>query len=130
MVRSYDENAIPSVYNRKEIEKHEQRPGVSQQYFRGLDALVGFTIIDASAERSEPHTHPWEQINFVIEGNCTFIIGEERIEISQGDLFTIPPNVPHASEPPETSCTICFISPLREDYLDRTTYQQEFPPIE
>lgn len=126
MVREYDSDEIPARYSRYELPTVEKREGVTQAYFRGLDILVGFTMIEPSKSPSEPHSHPWEQINYVLEGSCRFHVGDDVIDISEGDIFVIPPNVPHTSEPPEERCTIQFISPLREDYLSETSYQKEF----
>lgn len=125
MVRTYRKEEIPAVYSRDEIPDHESNPGVSQQYFRGLDTLVGFTTI--TPEKSpNPHSHPWEQINFVLDGACEFRVGDEVVAASEGDIFVVPPEVSHTAEPPEAECTILFTGPLREDYAAKTEYQREF----
>ena len=125
MVRPYDETEIPAVYSRDDMPVHESGPGVTQQYFRGLDTLVGFTTITAE-KSAEPHSHPWEQINYVLEGECEFNVGDETVSASVGDIFVVPPDVPHCAEPPEEPCTILFTGPLREDYAAKTDYQREF----
>jgi len=124
MVRNYLDEEIPAVYTRDEMPVHKSSPGVKQQYFRGLDTLVGFTTITPE-KSANPHSHPWEQINFVLEGECEFHVGDELVTASKGDIFTIPPGVPHTAEPPEDSCTIMFTGPLREDYVAKTEYQRE-----
>lgn len=126
MVRTYVRDRIPAVYDLDDVPMVERRPGVTQQYFRGLDAIVGFTHVDSSAEPSDPHRHPWEQINLVMAGSCPFVVDGERFEVSSGDVFLVPPDVPHGVEPPDDGVTICFVSPLREDFLDDTAYQEEF----
>lgn len=126
MVTRYDPAEIPSVYHLDELPQFEKRPGVTQQYFRGLDTLVGFTHITPNKEPSEPHSHPWEQLNYVVEGECDFHVGDEVVTVSSGDLLVIPPDVPHTSEPPSGPCTICFVGPLREDYAAKINYQDEF----
>ena len=125
MVRDYHEDRIPAVYNRSELPATEKREGVEQQYFRGMNTLVGFTTAEAGIT-GQPHHHPWEQINFVVEGSCEFRVGDEVAAVREGDIFVIPPDVEHNVESVESSVTICFISPLREDYLPKTAYQEEF----
>lgn len=125
MVRKYHEEEIPAVYSVENLPHHEKREGVTQQYFRGMNTFVGFTTFDG-ADPSEPHSHPWEQINFVVDGECQFQVGEDVVEVSEGDLFLIPPDVPHGASSLNSTCTICFISPLREDYARFTDYQTEF----
>lgn len=125
MVRKYHRDEIPSVYNRSQLPHHEKREGVEQQYFRGLSTFVGFTTFDERGP-GEPHSHPWEQLNFVVDGECRFRVGDEVIDVAEGDLFFIPPDVPHGADSLDGECTICFISPLREDYARFTDYQTEF----
>lgn len=125
MVRDYLEDEIPAIYSRDEMPVHESSPGVTQQYFRGLDTLVGFTTLTPE-KTANPHSHPWEQINFVLEGECDFHVGDEIVTVSEGDIFTIQPGVSHTAEPPEETCTIMFTGPLREDYAAKTEYQREF----
>ncbi|WP_164974696.1 cupin domain-containing protein [Halegenticoccus tardaugens] len=125
MVRPYRADKVPSVYNISKMPVHERSKGVSQRYFRGIDTLIGFTTI-TSEKTAEPHSHPWEQINFVLEGEGEFRIGDETVSVTEGDVFLVPPNVPHCAEPPEESCTVMFVGPLREDYADLTDYQSEF----
>lgn len=125
MVREYDSDEIPAVYAKEELPVHEGSTGVTQQYFRGLDTLVGFTRL-TSEKTASPHSHPWEQINFVLEGACEFHVGDEVVRATAGDIFVIPPDVPHTAEPPTEPCEILFTGPLREDYAVKTEYQREF----
>lgn len=128
MVRKYQSERVPAKYSRSEIPTVVKREGVTQSYFRGLDILVGFTTFEPTKPRTDPHSHPWEQINYVLEGSCRFHVGDQVVDITEGDMFVIPPDVPHTSEPPEERCVIQFISPLREDYIENTSYQTEFYP--
>lgn len=123
MVRSYHADEIPAVYNLDEMPV-ESREKSSRRYFRGLDTLVGINRIEPGRD-SSPHSHPWEQINFVLEGSCRFHVDGEVISIREGDFFVVPPDVPHCSEPGDDPCTIIFTGPIREDSLDKTAYQTE-----
>lgn len=126
MVRRYDADEIPAVYNVSEMPVHEREPGVQQRYFRGLDTLAGFTRVTSEREEASPHSHPWEQLCFIVDGACDFHVGDETVSVEEGDIFFVPPDTPHYSDPPEDECTIMFFGPLREDYAERTAYQTEF----
>jgi quercetin dioxygenase-like cupin family protein len=68
----------------------------------------------------EPHTtapvhqHREEQIGTVLEGSLEFeLAGEKRI-LRRGDVYVIPPDVPHGAVTSEESCiTLDVFSPPR-----------------
>lgn len=125
MVRRYDEDAVPSVYGLDDIPP-KRAGGSEQRFFRGLDTLVGVTRVEPGRD-AEPHSHPWEQVTFVLEGGCRFHVGEESVRVSAGDIFLVPPDVAHMAEATGDPCTLVFAGPLREDVLEHTDYQAEFP---
>lgn len=125
MVRHVRPEAIPQVYPLSSIPVVGQREGVEGQYFRGLDTLVGVMTVEADAE-SNVHSHPWEQIVFILEGACEFRVADEVLTVETGDLFVVPPGYEHTVEAPEERCRLLFCGPLREDHLPHTDYQTEF----
>jgi quercetin dioxygenase-like cupin family protein len=130
MVRRLDEEAVPSVYNRSDIPERRRGESVTLQRFRGLDVNVGFVTKDVDTEPGEPHAHPWEQINYVLKGSCTFSVNGEALVVTEGDIFLIPPGVDHAYVSSDECCTLLTVSPLREDYLKDVEYQDEFVSLE
>lgn len=127
MVRSYDPDKIPSVYNLEEVPPVRDEEGVTQKVFRGIDQMVGFTVITPESSDSEPHSHPYEQTNMLIQGELDFIVGDDRVSLEQYDVIEIPPDVPHTSRTvsDEPAILLAFW-PLREDRLWATDYQEEF----
>ena len=41
------------------------------------------------------HTHPFEQLYYVLEGTLSFEVGGRKFEASAGQLVVIPAGVPH-----------------------------------
>ena len=41
------------------------------------------------------HTHPYEEVFVTLEGEATFTVGEETIEVSAGQIVVAPAGVPH-----------------------------------
>lgn len=81
----------------------------------------------------EPHTvapvhqHREEQIGTVLEGSLEFeLAGEKRI-LGRGDVYVIPPDVPHGAVTGEESCvTLDVFSPPRQGLralVDRSSDQ-------
>jgi quercetin dioxygenase-like cupin family protein len=62
------------------------------------------------------HTHPHEQIGYLASGRLLWELGDERRELSAGDSWLVPPNVPHQVTALEPSVAIDVFSPPREEY--------------
>jgi quercetin dioxygenase-like cupin family protein len=68
-----------------------------------------------------PHSHPHEQVGYLIEGRGVLSSGGESAEIEAGTSFLIPPNESHnfnaTGEKP--AIIIDVFSPPRKDYLEK-----------
>ncbi len=64
------------------------------------------------------HSHPHEQIGFLIEGEGDLYIGNEKRHVRAQCTFVAPPNVPHNFDATGKPAVLieCF-APPREDYL-------------
>jgi mannose-6-phosphate isomerase-like protein (cupin superfamily) len=61
----------------------------------GLGACILF--VDAAPGRGpSPHTHPYEEVLIVLEGEVTVVAGEREIVARDGDVVLIPADTPHA----------------------------------
>ncbi|MDX9882925.1 MAG: cupin domain-containing protein [Prolixibacteraceae bacterium] len=83
-----------------------------------LVSEISFGVLD---EPLPLHTHPSEQMTFVLEGELNVVIeGEETQHLKPGDLFYVPSNVPHAIQTLSEKVRVleCF-TPLREDLLKK-----------
>lgn len=128
MTRSYDESEIPSVYSAADIPAAEVIEGATMRVFRGLDQMLGFSTLQPGLEVEDTYSHPWEQITLVREGTCEVTVADETFAAGPGDVFFVPPGVEHAVEPTsEEPCELLDVWPVREDYLEGTDYQREFP---
>ncbi|MFQ5484285.1 MAG: cupin domain-containing protein [Desulfobacterales bacterium] len=63
------------------------------------------------------HSHPQEQIGYLISGRIAFIIDGERKVADPGDSWCIHADVPHSAEIVKDSVVIEVFSPVREDFL-------------
>jgi len=41
------------------------------------------------------HTHPYQEVFITLEGNATFTVGDETIEVGAGQIEVAPAGVPH-----------------------------------
>jgi quercetin dioxygenase-like cupin family protein len=115
------------VYDTDEIPAVEVRDGVRKQVLREVDSMVGVSTLEPGLEVG-PHSHPWERIAFILEGECAFQVVDDVVRVGEGDLFVVPPNVEHYADPSPYDEGVVNVDvwPLQEGYLPRTEYQSEF----
>ena len=52
------------------------------------------------------HTHPGEEIIYVLEGSLEYQVGDKPpVTLKAGDVLFIPANTPHSARNPTCSCT-------------------------
>ncbi len=113
------------VYSWDGLEKESVRPGVERAGFRGDDVLMVMNWLDPGMEVN-PHSHPFEQLVYIVKGRMRFVIEDEELEVSAGSVIRIPPGVMHYGEPisDEQVMNLDIFSPIREDYRHLVAYQQ------
>lgn len=79
------------------IAKEKIGPG-RERYLGYTDKLM-MVVIDfhdgPASEPDPPHSHPHEQVSYVVTGELVVHIGEESKKLGPGDIFTVPPGIPH-----------------------------------
>jgi quercetin dioxygenase-like cupin family protein len=66
--------------------------------------------------RGARHSHPHEQMVYVIRGHIRFICGSESFEAFAGDSFIVPGGMEHEASAVAESEVLDFFVPSREDY--------------
>ncbi|MFQ3362850.1 MAG: quercetin dioxygenase-like cupin family protein [Woeseiaceae bacterium] len=112
------------LYNWDTIEGEEVRPGVSRKGFRGDQFMMVMNTLEPGMEIN-PHSHPFEQAVYIVQGKVRFHIGDEVFEGGPGSVIRIPPNIEHYAEPfgDEPVLNLDIFAPLREDYMHLVDYQ-------
>ena len=65
-----------------------------------------------------PHSHPHEQVSYVVAGNIICFLGDEEIRLGPGDIFTVPPNMPHSVQLLTQHVRLVdTFHPVREEFL-------------
>jgi quercetin dioxygenase-like cupin family protein len=88
------------------------------------DKLMAVVIDIANGpwkEPDPPHSHPHEQIAYVVQGEVLFICeGLAPARLGPGDLYAIPPGIPHTIQLLSATARLvdCF-TPVREDFLGK-----------
>jgi quercetin dioxygenase-like cupin family protein len=62
------------------------------------------------------HSHPHEQVAYVVRGRVTFSLSGQKFEMSAGDSILIPGDVVHGVVAIEESVLLDTFAPPREDF--------------
>jgi quercetin dioxygenase-like cupin family protein len=84
----------------------------------GKNLMITCYEAKAGAE-FEAHSHPEEQMGFVVKGRIEFFVGdqEERIEMEAGTFFHFASNERHRSRVLEDLINIDVFAPPRPEYV-------------
>jgi quercetin dioxygenase-like cupin family protein len=65
-----------------------------------------------------PHSHPHEQVSYVVSGEINLFKDNKLTRLEPGDMFTVPPNIPHSVQllTPRVRIIDSF-TPIRKDFL-------------
>jgi len=64
-----------------------------------------------------PHSHPEEQIGYLVSGQVRFSVGSEQIVCNPGDSWCFGGDEEHAVEVIQDSLVVEVFSPVREEFL-------------
>jgi quercetin dioxygenase-like cupin family protein len=99
-----------------ECSRHTIFPGVHITTCAADKMMMSLAVLEPHAVVDE-HSHPHEQVGYVIEGRVIFTIGGEEKTLGPGDQFRIPGNVKHRVVALEAKAKVLDIFfPIREDY--------------
>jgi quercetin dioxygenase-like cupin family protein len=96
-------------------------PGITMNMLSGARAMLNWVRIEPGGNVPE-HSHPHEQLGYVIEGSIILRIGDETREIGPETCYVIPGGVPHEGTGGPEGCLVMDVfSPPREDYIAAAT---------
>ena len=92
------------------------------RYLTHTDNLM-MVVIDfddgPTSEPDPPHSHPHEQISYVAAGEIIVVLGDEQTRLGPGDMFTVPPDMPHSVQLLTSHVRLVdTFTPLRDDFIE------------
>ncbi len=107
-------------YRRSSWQKTDKKvldPKLTQQVFTTSSVMLVRYVYEPGLHFPE-HSHPQEQVTMVEEGVLEFDIDGERVILKEGDICSIPPNVPHSTiVGKERAVAISIFTPVKEDVI-------------
>jgi len=93
-------------------------PGLVLRPVFGRNLTLSFVSMEPHSV-APVHRHPQEQIGTVIEGSYEFELAGEKKVVRRGDVYVVPPNVPHGAVTHEEGCLVLDVfSPPREAFAE------------
>ncbi len=105
----------PSYLNvEKDVPPLPIEPGIVVRPVLGKRLNLSFIYFEPRAV-APVHQHREEQIGTVLDGSLEFELAGEKRTIHRGDVYVIPPDIPHGAVTSEEGCiTLDVFSPPRE----------------
>ena len=94
-------------------------PLLGLHFVVGQDVMLARVLLKKGCVVPE-HSHPNEQITFIMAGALKFWIDGRELVVGPGETLTIPPNMPHKAEALEDTVDFDVFSPPRADWMNRT----------
>lgn len=92
---------------------------LGRQLIVGQDLMLARVLLKKGCVVPE-HSHPNEQLTYILEGALKFWIDGKEIVVHSGEFLTIPPNMPHKAEAVEDTVDIDIFYPPRADWMGGT----------
>jgi len=105
------------VADKNQCSHHNIFPGVDVHTIAGENVML--SIVEFAPESVvEWHSHPHEQMGYLLEGRLEFFVDDEHHIVGPGGMWRIPGGVRHkvvAGDKPATALDV--FHPIRDDYL-------------
>ncbi len=99
-----------------QIEEEQITDKITRRVLAGERGMIVWWHMKAGAHAAA-HTHPHEQIVWLLNGKMDFRVGDERRVCGPGDVVVIPGGVEHEGWFTEDTDVIDVFAPPREDFL-------------
>ena len=95
------------------------KPDLGRQLIVGQNIMLARVLLKKGCIVPE-HSHPNEQVTFILDGALKFWIDGKEIVVNAGEVLTIPPNMPHKAEALEDTVDFDVFTPPRADWMGGT----------
>ncbi|HBF37628.1 MAG TPA: cupin domain-containing protein [Firmicutes bacterium] len=92
-------------------------PGVERKILASMGSLMSVEVKFEKGAVGAVHTHPHEQVSYVVRGSFEFELEGKKTIIKTGDSYYVKPGVAHGVVALEDSVILDIFTPQREDFL-------------
>jgi len=99
-----------------EASQVEMRPGVHRRTMGTTDEVMLCEFLLLAGAEVPPHSHPNDQVGYVVYGRLALTIGDQTRVMHQGDSYAIPGGVVHAARAEIDTLVVEVFSPPRDEF--------------
>ena len=104
------------LVERKDRRIFSPEAGLSRQVLAYTGKLMLVRHLMEKGWVGSRHSHPHEQLVYIIRGHIQFKGGDKIFDAREGDSFVVPGGIDHQASAIEESEVLDVFAPLREDY--------------
>ena len=105
------------LYRWDEMPPEQLSPSLTRQFVSGEQCMMARIVLKKGSIVPQ-HSHPNEQIAFILSGALRFTMGDGNVRVVRaGEVLVIPGNVLHAAEALEDTVDFDLFAPPREDWI-------------
>ena len=107
-------------YRWDDLPREELNPLIGRRLITGDQMMIAHVYL-AKGAIVPTHAHMNEQITYILEGKLRFWLGDDgddRCDVSAGEVLHIPAHLPHKAEALEDTLDVDVFHPPRQDWLD------------
>ncbi|HAS6200463.1 cupin domain-containing protein [Vibrio vulnificus] len=91
--------------------------GISRKVLAHSDNMMSVEVHFETGAIGAMHSHPHEQLTYVLSGEFEFTIGDEKKIVKTGDTMYKEPNIEHGCVCLEAGVLIDTFTPMRKDFV-------------
>ncbi|MDK2678680.1 cupin domain-containing protein [Vibrio vulnificus] len=91
--------------------------GISRKVLAHSDNMMSVEVHFETGAIGAMHSHPHEQLTYVLSGEFEFTIGDEKKIVKTGDTMYKEPNIEHGCVCLKTGVLIDTFTPMRKDFV-------------
>jgi quercetin dioxygenase-like cupin family protein len=108
-----------TLYSWNEVEAEQLNPHVVRQFVTGTQSMFARIVINKGFTVPR-HSHPNEQITFIVEGALRFDFDDGSSHtVNPGEVLVIPANLPHSATALADTIDFDVFAPPRQDWIDK-----------
>jgi quercetin dioxygenase-like cupin family protein len=93
--------------------------GIKRKVLAYHESLMAVEVYFDKHAEGVVHSHPHEQITYILKGKFEFNIGEKKQEVGPGDTIFLEANVPHGVICLEEGILLDVFTPYRENFIQK-----------
>lgn len=103
----------------EEVPSESLNPLLDRQFVVGSQTMVARIFLKKGCI-VPMHSHHNEQVSLTLSGALEFTVEGKQTIVRGGELFCLPPHIPHTAIALEDTINLDFFVPPREDWLSKS----------